>query len=155
MECGFKGLVFYRNNDRIMENMDMDKGLTVPKWALIKVRQIRNDFFKPTFLPKNEQTNSTLLLVNLILFDFWKKVKTPKGHFKINWSLVLPKISQIIYYASNAPELNCPTFLSKPKSSGFQWKKASFTVRSPWKRPPTMKKVRMKNCDILPPLIPW
>ena len=28
----------------------------------LKVRQSRNDFFKPTFLSKNEQTNSTLLL---------------------------------------------------------------------------------------------
>ena len=27
-------------------------------------------------LPKNEQTNSTLLLVDLFLFVFWKKVKS-------------------------------------------------------------------------------
>ena len=33
--------------------------------GLPKVRQIWNDFFKSTFLPKNERTNSTLLLVNL------------------------------------------------------------------------------------------
>ena len=51
---------------------------------MLKVRQIRNDFFKPTFLPKNEQTNSTLLLVDLFSFVFWKKVKTPKRHFEIN-----------------------------------------------------------------------
>ena len=50
----------------------------------LKVRQIRNDFFKPTFLPKNKQTNSTLLLVDLFSFVFQKKVKTPKRHFKIN-----------------------------------------------------------------------
>ena len=31
----------------------------------LKVRQSRNDFFKPTFPPKNEKTNSTLLLWNL------------------------------------------------------------------------------------------
>ena len=31
--CGYKGLVFCRNNGWIMENMD--KGLTVPKWVLI------------------------------------------------------------------------------------------------------------------------
>ena len=49
----------------------------------LKVRQIRNDFFKPTFLPKNERTNSTLLLVDLFSFVFWKKVKTPKRHFEI------------------------------------------------------------------------
>ena len=28
----------------------------------LKVRQNRNDFFKPTFPPKNKQTNSILLL---------------------------------------------------------------------------------------------
>jgi hypothetical protein len=31
--CGYKGLVFCRNNGCEMENMD--KGLTVPKWVLI------------------------------------------------------------------------------------------------------------------------
>ena len=32
----------------------------------------------------------------------------------------------------NAPELICPIWLPKPKSSEFQWKKASLGVRSPW-----------------------
>ena len=59
------------------------------KQYYLKVRQIRNDFFKPTFLPKNERTNSTLLLVDLFSFVFWKKVKTPKRHFEINWPLHL------------------------------------------------------------------
>ena len=54
---------------------------------MLKVRQIRNDFFKPTFLPKNERTNSTLLLVDLFSLVFWKKVKTPKRYFEINWPL--------------------------------------------------------------------
>ena len=52
--------------------------------SLLKFRQIRNYFFKPTILPKNEQTNSTLLLVDLFSFVFWKKVKTPKRYFEIN-----------------------------------------------------------------------
>ena len=34
----------------------------------------------------------------------------------------------------NAPEIICPICLAKPKSSGFQWKKASLGVRSPWKK---------------------
>jgi hypothetical protein len=51
---------------------------------ILKVRKIRNYFFKPTFLPKNERTNSILLLVDLFSFFFWKKVKTPKRHFEIN-----------------------------------------------------------------------
>jgi hypothetical protein len=33
LECGYKDLVFCRNNGRIMKIMD--KGLTVPKWVLI------------------------------------------------------------------------------------------------------------------------
>ena len=56
----------------------------------LKVRQTRNDFFKPTFLPNNERTNSILLLVDLFSFIFWKKVKTQKIHFEINWPLVFP-----------------------------------------------------------------
>ena len=32
----------------------------------------------------------------------------------------------------NAPEFICPIILAKPESSGFQWKKASLGVRSPW-----------------------
>ena len=51
---------------------------------MLKVRQIRNDFFKSTFLLKNERTNSTLLLVDLFSFVFWKKVKTQKRDFEIN-----------------------------------------------------------------------
>ena len=31
----------------------------------------------------------------------------------------------------NAPEFICPICLLKPKSSGFQWKKASLDIRSP------------------------
>ena len=56
----------------------------------LKFRQSQNDFFKRTFLPKNELTNSTLLLVDFFRLFFWKKVKTPKRHFEINWPLVSP-----------------------------------------------------------------
>ena len=35
---GYKGLVFCRNNGGLMENMD--KGLTVPKWVLIRQPKI-------------------------------------------------------------------------------------------------------------------
>ena len=58
-------------------------------WTCLKVRQIQNYFVKPMFLPKNEQTNSTLLLVVLLSFTFWKRGKTPKRHFEINWPLVV------------------------------------------------------------------
>ena len=49
---------------------------------LIKVRQIQNDFLKPAFLRKNKRTNSTLLLVDLFSFVFWKKVETAKKTFR-------------------------------------------------------------------------
>ena len=72
-------------------NSDLEQTLfNIPiaiETAQLKVRQIRNDFFKPMFLPKNERTNSTLLLLDLFSFVFWKKVKTPKRHFEINWPL--------------------------------------------------------------------
>ena len=62
--------------------------------TLPKVIQSRNDFSKPMFLPKNEQMNSTLLQWNLrsacFCSFFWKKLKTPKRHFEINWPLVIP-----------------------------------------------------------------
>ena len=52
--CGYKGLVFCRNNGWIMENMD--KGLTVPKWVLIvwpKIPQmpqwLASQFVSPSF----------------------------------------------------------------------------------------------------------
>ena len=35
------------------------------------------------FLQKNERTNSTLQLVDLFSFLFWKKVKSPEKHFEI------------------------------------------------------------------------
>ena len=57
-----------------------------------QVRQIRNDFFRIMFPPKNEQTDSTLLLwyLRLTCFcSFWRKLKTPKSYFEINWPLVL------------------------------------------------------------------
>ena len=34
--------------------------------------------------------------------------------------------------APNAPKFICPNCLPKPKSLGFQRKKASFDIRSPW-----------------------
>ena len=42
-------------------------------WCL-KVRQNRNNFFKLTFPPKNEQTNSILLLWDLCSFVFLRKL---------------------------------------------------------------------------------
>mgnify|MGYP001448702005 CR=1 FL=1 len=50
------------------------------------------------FLPKNERTNSILLLVDLFSFVFWKKVKTPKRHFETNWPLLHGKRSEKFKY---------------------------------------------------------
>ena len=50
-----------------------------------------------------------------------KRLTVPK------WVLIVwPKIPP------NAPEFICPICLPKPKSSGFQWKKALLGVRSPY-----------------------
>ena len=56
------------------------------------------------FPPKNERTNSTLLLWNLrstcFRSFFWRKLKTPKRHFEIIWPLMskvhFPLISHMI-----------------------------------------------------------
>ena len=72
-------------------------------WYILKVRQNRNDFFKPTFPSKNEQTNSILLLWNLFLFVFWRKLKTPKRRFEINWPLL-----------KKYPELQLNTYEAAP-----------------------------------------
>ena len=66
--------------------LKFDKSLNLFKFTS-KLRQIRNDFFKPTFLPKTEQTNSTLILVDLLSFVFWKKVKAQNRHYEINCPL--------------------------------------------------------------------
>ena len=58
-----------------------------------KVRQSRNEFCKPTLLPKNEFDFTTMIpQVDLFSFVFWKKLKTPKRHFEINWPLSAPQI---------------------------------------------------------------
>ena len=54
---------------------------------MLNLRQKWNYFFKLTFPPKNEQKNSISLLWDLFLFVFWRKLKTPKRHFKMNWLL--------------------------------------------------------------------
>ena len=79
------------------------------KLRVLKVRQIRNDFFKLTFLSKNERTNSTLLLGDLFSFIFLKKVKTPKRHFEINWPLLLHIFWRIHFWTSNAFYVHCIT----------------------------------------------
>ena len=58
---------------------------------LIKVRKSRNVFFEATFPPK-KWTNKFYFTtmkpqVDLFSFVFWRKLKTPTRHFKINWPL--------------------------------------------------------------------
>ena len=57
----------------------------------ILFRQNQNVFFKPTFPPKNGRTNSILLLWDLFLFGFWRKLKTPNRHFEIKWPLEISR----------------------------------------------------------------
>ena len=98
------------------------------KELLLKVRQSRNDFFKPTFLPKNERTNSTLLLVDLFSFIFWKKVKTPKRHFEINITVSSDKIL-----------LKC---------NNVQWRKCTFKTTMITTRNTTMELGFGNNCFV-------
>ena len=54
--------------------------------------------------------------------------------------------------ALNSPKFIYPICLSKAKSSGFQWKKASLGIRSPWFHNSiadrTFLQKRKKNCSI-------
>ena len=45
----------------------------------------------------------------------------------------------------NTPKFICPIFLPKPKSLGFQWKKASLGVRSPWSLPSGSTMIRLNR----------
>ena len=56
--------------------------------------KIEMSFFKPTFPPKNGRTNSILLLWDLFLFGFWRKLKTPNRHFEIKWPFVVVATDQ-------------------------------------------------------------
>ena len=42
---------------------------------------------QPWILSKTKQINLFLLLCDMFSFVFWKKLKTPKRHFNINWPL--------------------------------------------------------------------
>ena len=58
------------------------------KFGLVKVRQSRNGFFKPTILPKNEQTNSVFLpnsTKNEFVHSFFGRIR---GYQKIIWPLL-------------------------------------------------------------------
>ena len=76
MGFGYKGINFCRNNGWLMKNMD--KGLTVPKWVLINLPKIPQ-------MPQNLSAH----------IGFLEDLKTPKGHFKTNWSLI--QIVSLIY----------------------------------------------------------
>ena len=52
------------------------------KTSPLKVRQSRNDFFKLKFLPKNEQTNSTLLSMIPQVDLFWEEIEDTKKTFR-------------------------------------------------------------------------
>ena len=56
--------------------------LSIQQVMKVKVRQCQNNFFKPTYLPKNEQTNSTLLLWYLRLSCFLEEIEDTKETFQ-------------------------------------------------------------------------
>ena len=87
--------------------------------AWLKVRQNRNDFLKPTFPPKNERKNSILLLWDLFSFVFWRKLKTKKSRFEINWPLVMgPELLSLKTFTEYCDNLYL-TFLEKLTRDNF------------------------------------
>ena len=66
------------------------------KWSFLKVRKFRKDFWYPRILPKNERTNSFLLLRRIRSFVFWENSRITKSHFEIIWPLV-----ESIYLSGN------------------------------------------------------
>ena len=64
-----------KNGDKRNESLIV-KGQTKSKW-----------FFQADLSSKNERMNSILLLWDLFLFIFWRKLKAPKRHFEIKWPL--------------------------------------------------------------------
>ena len=58
---------------------------------LLKVRQIRNDFFQADFSSKQQMYRFDFITCRLVFIRFlevfWKKVMTQKRHFEINWPL--------------------------------------------------------------------
>ena len=66
------------------------EGILIGKFYATKGQTKLNWLFQQMFPPKDKQTNSTTTMipqVNLFLFSFWRKLKTPKRHFEINWPL--------------------------------------------------------------------
>ena len=55
---------------------------------MLKVRQSRNDFFQADDSSKKrtDEFDFTTIIpqVDLFLFVFWEKLKTPKRHFEVN-----------------------------------------------------------------------
>ena len=70
--------------------------------VILMVRQIRNDFFKITFPPKKERNEfdfTTMIpQIDLLLFNFWRKLKTPESYFEINWPLKNIMASMVHFY---------------------------------------------------------
>ena len=90
----------------------------------LKVRKSRKDFFKITFPPKNEPTNSTLLVWNLwstcFRSVFWRKLKTPKRHFEIIWPLAGPVSSLKTFLQLCRPAQYHKEALSKLKDNEIE-----------------------------------
>ena len=66
------------------------KGQTKPKYFFqtdVSSKKRTNEFDFTTMIPQ----------VDLFSFIFWKKLKTPKRRFEINWSLAVHKIPYLHY----------------------------------------------------------
>ena len=75
LDINYKGLVFCRNNGRLLENMD--KGLTVPKWVLINCSKI---------LQMPENLSAQIVRPSPKVWDFNEK--------RLHWASVLRGLKQ-------------------------------------------------------------
>ena len=71
----------FTNSSLYLKLQERSKGQAKSKWffqADVSSKKPTNEFDFTTMIPQ----------VDLLSFVFWKKLKTPKRHFKINWPLV-------------------------------------------------------------------
>ena len=93
-----------KNNPQSSQIKSADSGWAVETWPtsfewgvppigvfnFVKGKKNSKWFFQADVSSKKQ-----ILLYYLFLFVFWRKLKTPKRHFEINWPLILKKMNQI------------------------------------------------------------
>ena len=109
---------------------------------MLKVRQNWNDFSKTTFPPNPTKQIQFYYNETCFCLFFWRKLRTPKRHFEINWPLTNPKT--IIYDISER-------FLPSPSTSFLWMKRAPMAVpQQPRLHHPPRRKGNPKFMPVMP-----